>query len=76
MIKRVSYSHCSLVESCPVRLTRGAYCRYFRQRSLTDLDESELHRLRMQGCERMAKLMIDSITSNDAYLFTDVLLRR
>jgi hypothetical protein len=58
------------------RLTQGVDCRYFRQRSLTDLDESELHRLRMQGCERMAKLMIDSITSNDAYLFTDVLLRR
>jgi len=51
-------------------------CRYFKQRSLADLDESELNRLRMQACERMAKLMIDSITNDDAYLFTDVLLRR
>jgi len=59
-----------------VRLLTCVDGRYFRERSLTDLDESELNRLRMQGCERMAKLMIDSITNDDAYLFTDVLLRR
>ena len=50
-------------------------CRYFKRRSLIDLADSELHRLRFQACERIAKLMIDSV-HDDSYLFTDVLLRR
>jgi hypothetical protein len=43
--------------------------------SLIDLADSELHQLRLQACERIAKLMIDSV-KDDAYLFTDVLLKR
>jgi hypothetical protein len=43
--------------------------------SLTDLADSELYRLRVQACERMAKLMIDDV-KDTAYLFTDVLLKR
>lgn len=49
--------------------------RYFKQRSLIELAESELFRLRMQACERIAKLMIDSV-QDDEYLFTQVLLKR
>jgi hypothetical protein len=49
--------------------------RYFRQQSFIELAESELHRLRIAACERIAKLMIDSV-KDDNYLFTDVLLKR
>ena len=51
------------------------HCRYFKQRSLIELADSELFRLRMQACERIAKLMIDSV-QDDEYLFTQVLLKR
>jgi hypothetical protein len=49
--------------------------RYFKQRSFIELAESELFRLRMQTCERIAKLMIDAVKDDD-YLFTQVLLKR
>ena len=42
---------------------------------MIELAESELFHLRMQACERIAKLMIDSV-KDDEYLFTQVLLKR
>lgn len=40
-----------------------------------DLANTELHRLRMQTCERIAKLMINGI-KDDTFLFTQVLLQK
>jgi len=43
--------------------------------SFKDLTDSELHALRAVACDRIAKLIIDSI-SDDHYLYTDILLKR
>jgi hypothetical protein len=69
----LSFVFCHVASIQP--FTCGLIDRFFKQMSLTDLADSELHRLRMQTCERMAKLMIDDM-KEDAYLFTDVLLKR
>jgi hypothetical protein len=73
MIKPVSYLRYLLVAS--IYLSCQSDHRYFKRRSLMELAESELHRLRFAACERIAKLMIDSV-QDDAYLFTDMLLKR
>lgn len=73
MTKPVSYLRSSLVAS--LHLDGRSDHRYFKRRSLMELAESELHRLRFAACERIAKLMIDSV-HDDAYLFTDMLLKR
>jgi len=52
-----------------------AYGRYFRQKSYRELADADLHGLRVTTCDRMAKLIIDSV-DNDKYLFTDILLKR
>jgi hypothetical protein len=52
-----------------------AYGRYFRQKSYRELADADLYGLRVTTCDRMAKLIIDSV-DNDKYLFTDILLKR
>jgi hypothetical protein len=49
--------------------------RYFRRKSRRELADADLHALRVTTCDRMAKLIIDSI-DDDHYLFTDLLLKR
>ena len=52
-----------------------ADCRYFRRKSWRELADADLYALRVTTCDRMAKLIIDSI-DDDHYLFTDLLLKR
>lgn len=49
--------------------------RYFRRKSWRELADADLYALRVTTCDRMAKLIIDSI-EDDRYLFTDLLLKR
>jgi hypothetical protein len=49
--------------------------RYFKRKGLMELADADLHHLRVTTCDRMAKLIIDSI-DDDRYLFTDILLKR
>src|SRR5271167_1788556 len=49
--------------------------RYFRRKSWIELTDADLHKLRVTACDRMAKLIIDSV-KDDRYLFTDLLLKR
>ena len=49
--------------------------RYFRRKSWSELADADLYALRVTTCDRMAKLIIDSI-EDDRYLFTDLLLKR
>ena len=50
-------------------------CRYFKRKSYRELADVDLHDLRVTTCDRMAKLIIDSV-DDDKYLFTDILLKR
>lgn len=52
-----------------------AYIRYFKRKSYSELADADLHELRITTCDRMAKLIIDSV-DDDKYLFTDMLLKR
>ena len=49
--------------------------RYFKRKSRWELADADLYALRVTTCDRMAKLIIDSI-DDDRYLFTDLLLKR
>jgi hypothetical protein len=49
--------------------------RYFRRKALQELADADLYALRVATCDRMAKLIIDSV-DDDRYLFTDILLKR
>jgi hypothetical protein len=49
--------------------------RYFRRKSWRELADADLHALRVTTCDRIAKLIIDSV-NDDRYLFTDLLLKR
>jgi hypothetical protein len=49
--------------------------RYFRRKSWNELADADLYALRVTTCDRMAKLIIDSV-NDDHYLFTDLLLKR
>ena len=49
--------------------------RYFRRKSWMELADADLYVLRVATCDRLAKLIIDSV-HDDHYLFTDLLLKR
>jgi hypothetical protein len=49
--------------------------RYFKRKSFKELADAELYDLRVVTCDRMAKLIIDSI-DDEHYLYTDILLKR
>jgi hypothetical protein len=49
--------------------------RYFRRKSWNELADADLYALRVTTCDRIAKLIIDSV-NDDHYLFTDLLLKR
>jgi hypothetical protein len=42
---------------------------------MVELADADLYSLRMVTCDRMAKLIIDSV-EDDKFLFTDILLKR
>jgi len=63
------------VESFTPQYMTHADERYFRRKSWMELADADLYALRVTTCDRMAKLIIDSV-KDDRYLFTDILLKR
>lgn len=74
MIKLVSFSLSWHVESF-AGVVFQLIVRYFRRKSSRELADADLYDLRVTTCDRMAKLIIDSV-DDDHYLFTDILLKR